>query len=121
MKKRSTTNLRFQFQPEILIEPSIHKEEVLNDKIDSKGDNSSNINHLHIHANQYKKQKTLSEKRNKFSKKSMEKASINESVTRKSKWSQYIRSEQKGAQQSPGKAKKIERKFTMSSSISTIR
>jgi len=71
--------------------------------------------------NNYNKQKTLSEKRNKFSKKSTDKSSIKKSVTKTSRWSHYFRSTQKGGQQSPGRSKTIEKKFTMSSSISSIR
>ena len=66
------------------------------------------------------KQNTFSDRNNK-KKKPTDKSSIKKSNTRTSKWSQYFRSTQKGGKGSIANSKTIERKFTISSSISSIR
>lgn len=84
--------------------------------------NSPRDNYLNINTGNYKKQKTLSTNREKQgSKKPIDKSSIKKSNTRTSKWSQYMKSTQKGDNKSPNRSKTIERKFTMSSSISSIK
>lgn len=126
MKKRSITNLRFEFQPEIMIEaPVNHNEDETASEKNPRNKvhpNSPKENYLNINTGNYKKQKTLSAQREKQgSKKPIDKSSIKKSNTRTSKWSQYMKSTQKGGNKSPNRSKTIERKFTMSSSISSIK
>lgn len=86
-----------------------------------KETNSPLGNYLNIETARYKKQKTLSANRKKEGSKSkIDKSSIKKSETRTSKWSQYLKSTQKGGKRSPARSKTIERKFTLSSSISSI-
>ena len=95
------------------------EEQKVNDQVENK--TSPKNNFLNIDTSKYKKQKTLSAKRRKEGSKSkIDKSSIKKSETRTSKWSQYVKSTQKGGNRSPVHSKTIERKFTLSSSISSI-
>ena len=126
MAKRSSTHLRYDFQPDIMIEPTkVNKND---DEVDKNSQNDENISdsdsisnkqseneeNLFLNINvpaQMKKQKTLSNKGGK----SKSKAKIQKKgTTKSSKWNV-------SNNQSPNHSKTIERKFTLSSSISSIK
>lgn len=122
--KRSKTNLRYDFQPEIMIEPDSR----LGSKDSKRQGNNNGVrvakptpqiskHYLNIDTRRMKKQKTLSAHSSKGPNKRVTKSSIKKSDTRTSKWSIH----QGKGQGSPTRSKTIERKFTMSSSISSIR
>lgn len=112
VKKRSITNLRLVYQPTICI---------LNDSSKSGSDekqakHTPNSKFLSTSPNKIKKQSTLSARRMMGNVKKTDKSQIQKSSTRTSN----LRYSQKGVQQTSDQAKTIERRFTMSSSISSI-
>jgi hypothetical protein len=117
MKKRSVTNLRFDFQPDIMIEVDDPTKKHIHQECSPK-DMKSPGKFLSTDPSKFKKQKTLSVKREQ---KREDKQKIKKSETRTSKWSTFLKSTQKGGKRSPCQSKTIERKFTISSSISSIR
>jgi hypothetical protein len=125
MNKKSSSNMRFEFQPNIMIETSMNcgnnsdSEKNMRKKATPE---SHKNNYLNIKTSTYKKQKTLTTKREKQgSKNSCDKSSIKKSVTKSSKWGHYQKSSQKDVSKSASRSKTLERKFTISSSISSIR
>ena len=119
LTKRSSTQMRFQFQPDICVEESTpHK---MADQDYDKHQTSKQLqaqnkeNMLNLNIPKVKKQKTMSTTRN--DKQSNKKCSIIKSNTKTSKWTINIK---KNAQ-SPLRSKTIERQFTISSSISSIK
>lgn len=90
------------------------------ESINPKNESKDAISYLNINTKKVKKQHTLSTNRGQNSKKEVNKMGIKKMDTRTSKWSTNIKKALKDAK-SPNRSKTIERKFTLSSSISSIR